>query len=68
MSSRATRSRLSLTDQRILQLETILASFVQKHVINIVNKTLVHIISLITVVTTCQENTILSPKQIHSGH
>jgi hypothetical protein len=50
--SRASRSSLSLTDQRVLQIQTTLATFIQKQVIKIVNSTLVHIIALILAVTT----------------
>jgi hypothetical protein len=37
ITSRASWSNLSLTDQRILQIQAILIDFIQNHVIKIVN-------------------------------
>jgi hypothetical protein len=50
--SRASRSSLSLTDQCVLENQTILANFIQKPVIKVINYSLVHIIALIPTVTT----------------
>jgi hypothetical protein len=49
----ASRSSLSLADQRIFgKNQTILAYFIQKSVIKVINKFLVHIIALMPTVTT----------------
>jgi hypothetical protein len=48
----ASRSNLSLTDQRALQIQTILANFIQKPVIKVINSSLVHITALMPAVTT----------------
>jgi hypothetical protein len=50
--SRAYRSNLSLTDQRVLENQIILANFIQKPMIQVINLALVHIIALMPTVTT----------------